>query len=258
MSPRSLRLRIRHRSRHPRQVAAGAFFPLDREIKPIIALVMATISLVLIIACANIANLSLARAAAMRRQIAVRLALGAGRWRIVRYQLTESAVIACWAARRRSPLCVGHPSLYPIGMALLPESWTGVVLDLTPDVRVFGYTLLLALAAGVIFGLRSAQAGLVAADRRRPARQRARFSRARSGIDPRDALVVVQVAVCFMLLAAAALTVRSLQHTQSLDLGFRTTGVVYTRADVGRYGYTRPRPPSFTAGSQNVRTRCRT
>ena len=228
------------------EVAPGAFFPLDREIRPIIVLVMATISLVLIIACANIANLSLARAAARRRQIAVRLALGAGRWRIVRYQLVESVtvgllggaaalLISAWVLRL----------LYPIGMSLLPETWVAVVLDLTPDVRVFGYTLLLSLAAGVFFGLapalQTSSPHISAALRD----EGTFFGSGPGRSTARDALVVVQIAVCLMLLAAAALTARSLQRTQSLDLGFRTSDVVYTHADLPRYGYSEAAAAEF-------------
>ena len=73
----------------------------------------------------------------------------------------------------------------------------------------------------------------------------------------RDALVVVQIAVCLMLLAAAALTARSLQRTQSLDLGFRTSGVVYTHADLRRYGYSQAAAAEFlSAPRTTARTPC--
>ncbi len=220
-------------------IAPGTFFPLERELAPIIALVMATIGLVLIIACANIANLSLARAAAMRRQVAVRLALGAGRWRIVRYQIIESVIVALLGGAAALLLSAWTLRvLYPMGMALLPASWTGVVLDLTPDVRVFLYTLLLSLAAGVVFGLapalQTSSPHISSALREDGTVLGTRVSRSAM----RDGLVVLQIAVCLMLLAAAALTARSLQRTRTLDLGFRTGGVVYTRADLRRYGYT--------------------
>ena len=220
-------------------IAPGAFFPLEREVRPIVALVMATIGLVLIIACANIANLSLARGAAMRRQVAVRLALGAGRWRIVRYQITESVIVALLGGAAALLLSAWTLRvLYPIGMSLLPESWSSVTLDLSPDLRVFLYTLLLSLTAGVTFGLapalQTSSPHISSALREDGTVLGARVSR--SAI--RDGLVVLQIAVCLMLLAAAALTARSLQRTRSLDLGFHTSGVVYTRADLRRYGYT--------------------
>ena len=220
-------------------IAPGTFFPLERELTPVIVLVMATIGLVLIIACANIANLSLARAAAMRRQVAVRLALGAGRWRIVRYQITESVIVALLGGSAALLLSAWTLRLlYPIGMSLLPESWASVVLDLTPDVRVFLYTVLLSLAAAVTFGLvpalQTSSPQISPALREDGTVLGTRVTR--SGI--RDGLVVLQIAVCLMLLAAAALTARSLQRTRALDLGFRTSGVVYTRADLRRYGYT--------------------
>lgn len=226
-------------------IAPGTFFSLERELAPIITLVMATIGLVLIIACANIANLSLARAAAMRRQVAVRLALGAGRWRIVRYQITESVIVALLGGAAALLLSAWTLRvLYPIGMSLLPASWTGVVLDLTPDVRVFLYTLLLSLAAGMTFGLapalQTSSPHISSTLREDGTVLGTRVSRSAM----RDGLVILQIAVCLMLLAAAALTARSLQRTRTLDLGFRTSGVVYTRADLRRYGHT----PAAAAG----------
>jgi predicted permease len=219
-------------------LARGTFFPLDRELKPVVTLVMATISLVLIIACANIAGLSLARAAARRRQVAVRLALGAGRWRIVRYHLTESLLVAVLGGAGALLLSSWVLRLlYPVGMSLLPESWTGVVLDLTPDVRVFLYTLMLSMTAAVIFGLipalQSSSPQISAALREDGTVLGMRVSRSTA----RDVLIVVQIAVCLMLLAAAALTARSLQRTRTLDLGFRTDDVVYTHANLRRLGY---------------------
>jgi predicted permease len=219
-------------------IARGTFFPLDRGLKPVVTLVMATISLVLIIACANIAGLSLARAAARRRQVAVRLALGAGRWRIVRHHLAESLLVAVLGGASAILLSSWVLRLlYPVGMSLLPESWTGVVLDLTPDIRVFLYTLMLSVAAAVIFGLvpalQASSPQISAALREDGTVLGMRVSRSTA----RDALIVVQIAVCLMLLAAAALTARSLQRTRSLDLGFRTDGVVYTHADLRRLGY---------------------
>ena len=230
-------------------IAAGTFFPLERELAPVIVLVMATIGLVLIIACANIANLSLARAAVMRRQVAVRLALGAGRWRIVRYQITESVIVALLGGSAALLLSAWTLRLlYPIGMSMLPESWASVILDLTPDVRVFVYTLLLSLAAAVTFGLAPAL--------QTPAPQISSALRedgtvlgtrvTRSAV--RDGLVILQIAVCLMLLAAAALTARSVQRTRALDLGFSTSGVVYTRADLRRYGYTPAAAADFYRG----------
>ena len=227
-------------------LARGTFFPLDRELKPVVTLVMATISLVLIIACANVANLSLARAAARRRQVAVRLALGAGRWRIVRDHLTESLLVAGLGGT--AALLISSWTLrllYPVGMSLLPASWTGVVLDLTPDVRVFAYTLMLSVAAAVVFGLvpavQASSPQITAALREDGTVLGLRVSRSTT----RDALIVVQIAVCLMLLAVAALTARSLQRTRTLDLGFRTEGVVYTHADLRRLGYSSAAAATF-------------
>ena len=227
-------------------VAAATFFTLDRELQPVLALLMGTVGLVLVIACANVANLSLARGAARRREIAVRLALGASRWRLVRVLLTESILIGL--AGGAAGLLMSAWTLrlvYPLGVSLLPESWPAVVLDLNPDVRVFFYTFCLSILAGVTFGLvpalQGSRPGIAAALRDDGTVFGVRLSRAAL----RDALVVVQIAICLMLLAAAGLTARALQRTRTLDLGFHADGVVYTQADLRRHGYTPGRSAEF-------------
>ena len=115
---------------------------------------LAIVGLVLIIACANIANLVLTRAAVRQRELAIRVALGAGAWRMARHLLAESLILA--AAGGVAGLLLSAWTLrvlYPIGISLLPFRWARVVLDVTPDVRVFAYTLVLSALAGLAFGL---------------------------------------------------------------------------------------------------------
>ena len=221
-------------------LAPGTFFTAAADVRPLIRLVLGVVALVLVIASANIANLVLTRAASRRRETTVRIALGASRMRLARQLLAESFVISVaggvaglllssWVLRL----------LYPIGLSLLPFQWATVVLDLTPDVRVFGYTFALALAAGALFGaapLLQTSIPSIAAGLRD---QSAIFGRAVRTSRIRNFLVVLQIAGCLMLLAGAALAARTLQRTQTLDLGFSVDGVVSLSVDIERHRYTR-------------------
>jgi predicted permease len=225
----------------------GTFFTIDPALRPLIALVTGAVALLLLIACANIANLVLARAVSRQREIAVRLALGAHRWQVVRQLVIESTVVAIiggaggllisgWTLRL----------LYPIGLSLVPFQWASVVLDLTPDWRVFLFTLLLALVAGVAFGLGPAlQASspvLVSAlhDDAPVAGTGVRRSRLR------NALAVAQIALCMILLVGSALLARGLRRAEALDVGFRTSGVMFADFDPVRQGYTAARARQFS------------
>jgi predicted permease len=227
-------------------VLPGTFFTLDPGIWPVIILVLSIVGLVLAIACANVGNLVLARTTSRQREIAVRLAIGATRWRVVRHLMTESVIISLAGGALGLLLATWTLELlYPLGLSYVPTEWGAVVLDLSPDLRVFAYTLCLALAAGLLLGLAPAlqssspriaasfhDDGAMIGLRLRPGRLR-------------SALVVLQVAVCVILLVGAGLLARGLQHVQSLDVGFRTSDVLFTEYDLRRQGYTIERAREF-------------
>jgi putative ABC transport system permease protein len=227
-------------------VVPGTFFTLDPGIWPVIILVLSIVGLVLAIACANVGNLILARTTGRQREIAVRLAIGATRWRVVRHLMTESTILSLGGGALGLLLATWTLELlYPIGVSYVPAEWGAVVLDLSPDLRVFAYTLCLALAAGLLLGLAPAlqssspriasslhDDGAMIGLRWRPGRLR-------------SALVVLQVAVCVVLLVGAGLLTRGLQHVQSLDVGFRTADVLFTEYDLRRQGYTVERAREF-------------
>ena len=164
----------------------------------------AIVALVLAIACANVANLVLARTTGRQRELAVRLALGATRWRMVRQLVTETVAVGVLGGAVGLLLSVWTLRfLYPLGVSLVPSDWGRVVLDLTPDVRVFAYTASVALAAGVALGVvpawQASTPQITGALHEDGAMMGMRVARSRV----RQALVVIQIAVCLVLLIAA-------------------------------------------------------
>lgn len=176
----------------------------------------AVVGLVLLIACANVANLLLARASARRREIAVRLALGASRGRLMRQLLTESLLLALLGGV--AGLIVTQWSSSVLPGFFPPEELAG--LDLSTDWRVLVFTFVVTLVTGLLFGLAPAlqatRLNLIPSlkDDSRSSGQHLR----RLGL--RDALVIAQLALSLMLLIGAGLFVRSLQHAVRFDPGF--------------------------------------
>jgi putative ABC transport system permease protein len=188
-------------------------------VKPLFVL-MAVVVLVLLIACANVASLLLAWASARQREIAVRLALGAGRGRIVRQLLIESALLSLIGAA----FGIGLASLS--GRFLLKMISTGpmlVVFDLTPNWHIVAFTSAVAVTTALIFGIAPALQ-TTAAGPSPGLREDVRMSGARSRLLP--SLVSAQVALSLVLVVGAALFVRTLQNLQSLDPGFMSEGVL--------------------------------
>jgi predicted permease len=227
-------------------VDTATFFSIDPAVKSFIALLMAVVGLLLLIACANVANLMLARAASRQREIAVRLAIGGSRARIVGNLLTESVLIGVVAGA--VALLVSEWTLrvlYAVGVSLAAFPWT-ISLNLNPDWRVFAYTFLLAASAGALFGIVPA---LQVSSRRISGAlheegsvlgSRVSRSRVRSG------LVITQIACSLILLVAAGLLTRGLQRARALDLGFSPENVVYTEYDLRKAGYTAEHAARFT------------
>jgi predicted permease len=195
------------------------------------SILMFIVGLVLLIACTNVGAMTLARASGRRKELAIRLAVGAGRWRIVRQLLIESVLLfligggigillALWAIRFL--LAYKLPADVPVS------------LDLGVDVRVLLFTLLVSLATGLLFGLAPAlQASktdvLSALKNDSPGgTQRSRT---------RSAFVVAQISISLVLLITAALFVRSLRNAGTIDLGFHPEGVETVTFDLNTQGY---------------------
>jgi macrolide transport system ATP-binding/permease protein len=216
-------------------------FPEVRdEGTPVAILVMAAVGLVLLIACANVSNLMLARAGARRKEIAVRLALGASRWRLIRLLLTESLLLAVVGGVVGLLLAVLLP---PILFTAIPE--IGLDVDFKPDATVFAYMFLVSLITGVVFGLapaiESTKPNLT--DALKSTRSGARVARTRL----RSLLVIGQVAVSLVLLITAGLLVRGLQRAQSTDLGFDQKNLLVMSMDLTTQGYDEARAATLYA-----------
>jgi predicted permease len=184
--------------------------------------------LLLLIACANVASLLLARAAARRKEIAVRLALGAGRWRLLRQLLTESILLGLFAGAVGLPLAgwMLHLLIVEIASAL-PSFWGTIALEISPDLPIFIYTLLVSCAAGIAFGLapalQASKFDVNSALKEEGSAFGQRLSRSRL----RGILIAGQMAACLVLLISSTLLLRGSQRALKLDPGYDSRRVVY-------------------------------
>ena len=204
---------------------AATIMPLDRDTIGIFLPEFAAFALVLLIACANVSNMMLARGLARQREIGIRISLGAGRARMVRQLLTESLLLAAPAALAASGVAWGavqaarwlQVNVLSASPRLGAREWNGAM-----DWRVMAFLMAAAVVATVAFGLLPA---LQAARRRLIETNRGEFAADRRSARLRSALVLAQVAVCALLLIASGVAMRAERRIANLDLGTDTRGV---------------------------------
>ena len=193
-------------------------------------ILMAVVAVVLLIACANIANLLLVRAAIRQKEFAVRLAIGAGRIRLIRQLLTESVLLASLGGVAGVILAWWGSSLLLLmasgGSKTLP-------LDVSPNARILGFTLLTSLLSAMIFGTVPA----LRAARTEPNAALKGTAQPTSQSPLGKALLVAQVALSLLLLVGAGLFVRTLINLQNVPTGFNQQNVLVFRVDIATTGY---------------------
>ena len=235
-------------------------FFIGRNATLIYQAMLGAVSFVLLIACANLANLLLARALGRSREISVRLALGAGRWQIVRQLLVESALLSTagglcgwWFAQfglRIYSLWVSGPS---VSDAII-STWFDGMLDYTMDYRVFVYLVSISVASGILFGLAPA-ARLGRLDVNGALKDATRGSTgSRRGKHLSGLLVVGEVALAVVLLAGAGVMIRSFLKIYMADIGVEAENLLVTRVTLppSRYAEAESRVAFFESLSARV------
>jgi putative ABC transport system permease protein len=211
--------------------AGTGFSELREDSETSLWLLLGISGLVLLIACANLANLMLARASARERQITIRRALGASRWRMIRELLSESLLLA--AAGSICGLFLAF-AISRLLVTFISTAQNPIFLDLAMDWRVLAFTTVLAVLTTVSFGLAPA----MRATRAEPATLLQSGSRGSTGgrerFSLRRILVVSQVALSVVLLMGALLFVRSLRNLTTLNIGFQQSGILITNVDFNR------------------------
>jgi predicted permease len=223
---------------------------LRRRYSQPLFLLLTMVGLILAIACANIANLLLARAAARQREMAVRLSMGAGRWRVIRQLLTESVLLASvggtlgilfalWGVRSLTALLATGNDSFPLHPEL---NW-----------HVLAAAAALSILTGLLFGLAPALQAtrvevmpVLKGDRTVQPHPRMRWLR----FTLSHALVVSQIAISLLLLVGAGLFVRTLSHLQSIELGFNRENILLFKLNARQAGHRDPEILSFYNGLQ--------
>jgi macrolide transport system ATP-binding/permease protein len=225
---------------------AGGLDSLRRQYSKPLYVLLTMVGLILAIACANTANLLLARAAARRREMAVRLSLGAGRSRVVRQLLTESVLLASVSGALGILIAVVGIRVLTL---LLANGQEGFTLHADLNWHVLVVTLALSLLCGLLFGLapamQSTRPTLMPMLRDRSVTEPRGPLRARAPLSLTQALVVAQIAISLLLLVAAGLFVRTLSNLQSIPLGFNRESVLLFELNAPQAGYPEARVAAF-------------
>ncbi len=219
-----------------------AAVPLQEELtqsfRPTLLVLLGTAAFVLLIVCASVANLTVARMVRRQREIAIRSVLGAGRGRLLRQLLTESTLLALAGGLLGLALAGWGVDL----LVVFAERFTTRAAEVSIDRTVLLYTFLVSVATGLVFGAVPAFTGAFDTGAA-GARDGSRTTHATHGV--RSALIVVQVAASFMLLIGAGLTIRTLINLQRVNPGFQTDNLLTMRIDLNFSKYRADAIPAF-------------
>ncbi|HKV38074.1 MAG TPA: ABC transporter permease [Blastocatellia bacterium] len=219
------------------------------DIRPILLVLLGAVGLVLLIACANVANLLLARVAAREKELGVRAALGAGRWRLIRQLLTESVVLAFIGGVIGMLLAIaGTRVLLSFAPADLPR-----VKEIAVDARALGFTFLITMLTAVIFGIVPALQSSKP-DLNESLKDSSRGSTGGRHQRVRSALVVIEVAMALVLLVGAGLLIKSFRRLTQVSPGFNPSHALAVTVQIPHTKYPQPQQQSdfFTQLLQKV------
>jgi predicted permease len=220
------------------QSASNGVSDVRRDFSRPLLLLMGAVTLVLVIACTNVVNLLLSRGVTRRREIALRLAIGAGQARVIRQLLTESALLgAVGAALGLFVAAWGAP----LALSLVTQGGTPIDLDVAPDRRILFFTAAVAIGASLLAGVfpavRTARADLTPAFQANPRSLSVTRESTRWG----HALIAAQVALSLLLVAGASLLIVTLRNIRGFHPGFEAGQVLLLTLDPSRVGYTSER-----------------
>ncbi|MEN6426950.1 MAG: ABC transporter permease [Phycisphaerales bacterium] len=222
----------------------GLAYDRNNYRKPLL-LMLGVVGMVMVVACANLAGLSLSRGEARQHELAVRAALGAGRWRLVRQSFTESLLLALFGGGLGVLLAVSGKAVISRFVA---GSAAGLRYDLSLDVTVLGFSLAASLVTALLSGfLPALRAGLVDP----VGGFKSRGATGKPHLWTGKALVAVQVCLSFLLLTGAGLYVRTLVNLSRIDAGFNTEKLLLFQLTPGSTGYDGDRQDAFYEQVQN-------
>jgi predicted permease len=200
-------------------------------------ILMAVVGVVLLIACANVANLLLVRSAARRQETAIRLAIGAGRGRLVRQFLTESALLAFLSGSVGVLLAWWGSQVL---LVLASDGSSPLAIDVTPNVRILAFTFTVSLVTVLLFGLAPASAAT-----RQDTHGALKTASKRSRLTLPRVLIAVQIGLSLLLLTGAGLLLQTLKNLRTVDLGFAADEIVQVAMNPRPAGYSREQLPDL-------------
>ena len=228
------------RNRGTLLAGSGGYSYFRNQVEKPLRVLMAVVGLVLLIACANVANLLLARASSRQKEIAVRLAIGAGRARLVSQLVVETIVVSVLGGLAGLVFSYWGAQFL---VHMLPKRSLPIALNVTPDLRLlafaFGVSVITGIICGLVPALQSTKPNLISALKN----ESKFFTRAR--FDLRRVLVVGQVALSLLLLIGAGMFIRSLQNLRNLDPGFARENVLLVQVSPQQGGYKGQRLRTF-------------